>query len=126
MSRGCRDRAEQAPVPVGEGRPLGLAAQNGELVAQHDHLEILRSSRAHRQPSQRHKEPVQDANHDPQAWTITPGQRPRAPISGTHRCDRVVPVAVEVVFGDGRGGELFVGDLDAGRVVTLIEAGVDS
>ena len=60
------------------GRLLGLAAQNGELVAQHDDLEILRSPRAHRQPSQRHEEPVQDANHEPSAWAITPGQHVRA------------------------------------------------
>lgn len=40
-------------------------------------------------------------------------------------CDGVVPVAVEVVGGEGDPGELFVGDLDAGGVVALVEAGVD-
>jgi len=32
---------------------------------------------------------------------------------------------VEAVGGEGHGGELFVGDLDAGGVVALIETGVD-
>lgn len=37
---GC-DRAENSPVVVIDGWPLGLAAQHRELVAKHDDLEVL-------------------------------------------------------------------------------------
>jgi hypothetical protein len=36
-----RDRAEQAAVRFGQGRPLDLSSQHGELVAQNDDLKIL-------------------------------------------------------------------------------------
>src|ERR1035438_4666081 len=39
--------------------------------------------------------------------------------------DRVVPCTLELVACDRHGGELLVGDLDSGRVVPLVELGVD-
>ena len=40
--------------------------------------------------------------------------------------DVVVPFGVEVVAGEGDGGELFVGDDGAGRVVAVVGFGVDA
>ena len=39
--------------------------------------------------------------------------------------DRVVPFGVEAIAGEGHGGELGGGDLDAGRVVAVVSFGVD-
>ena len=64
-----RDRAEQAPVGVGELGSIDLAAQHSELVAQHDDLEVLRAAATHRQPCQQREEPVKDATHEAPGWS---------------------------------------------------------
>ena len=49
----CGDSAEQAPVLVGEHRSVVLSAQQCVLVAQHDDLEIFRTSSADGETCQR-------------------------------------------------------------------------
>lgn len=44
---------------------------------------------------------------------------------GRFRREGVVPLAVEVVSGEGQGLDLGLGDLDAERVVAVVELGVD-
>ncbi|MGF1617876.1 MAG: hypothetical protein ACFCU2_08745 [Acidimicrobiia bacterium] len=44
------DRAEQRPVVIIDGRPVDLAAENGELVAEHDDLEGIGAARPDREP----------------------------------------------------------------------------
>ena len=58
------DGAEQCPVIVGQLRLFGLASQDGELVAEHDDLEVLRTARARSEPRQRREEAVEDAKHE--------------------------------------------------------------
>ena len=109
--QGRRDRTQQGPVLIGERWPVGLSAQDCELVAEHDDLKVFRASRAHSQARQRHQQPVQNATHGPQdrqrricsarhdrvfgqpktprMQRIVPGQRTRphfrAPTGGTRR-----------------------------------------
>jgi hypothetical protein len=47
------DRAEKRSIIVDQLRPFGLAPQNGELVAEHDDLELLRVTGAGSQPRER-------------------------------------------------------------------------
>ena len=55
--QGRRDRTEQGPVLLREGWSAVLAVEDGELVAQHDDLEVLRGTREHSQACQRHQQP---------------------------------------------------------------------
>ena len=76
--QGRRDRTQQGPVLIGERWSVVLPAQDCELVAQHDDLEVLRASRAHSQARQRRQQPVQNATHRfPGCKRIMPGQRTR-------------------------------------------------
>ena len=76
--QGRCDGTQQGPVLVGERWAVVLPAQDCELVAEHDDLEILRASRAHSQARQRHEQSVQNATHrTPGCERIMPGQRAR-------------------------------------------------
>ena len=72
------DGTQQGPVLLRERWRVVLPAQDCELVAQHDDLEVLRASRAHSQARQRHEQSVQNATHrTPGCERIMPGQRAR-------------------------------------------------
>jgi len=93
--RGC-DRAEHAPVVIVEGRPVDLAAEYAELVAQHDEFEVLRAPRTHSQTRQRRQKPVQDAIHGASGSAgSAAGQPPRPsfrhPQAASSRSPRVPP-----------------------------------
>ena len=51
--------------------------------------------------------------------------RARAEILERLRVNRVVPGTLELVAGERHSGELLVGDLDSGRVMPLVEFGLD-
>jgi len=66
LGKCCGDRSEQGPIVLGECRSADLAAQHGVLVAQHDDLKVLPSSRTHSQTGEQGKESVQETRHDRQ------------------------------------------------------------
>jgi hypothetical protein len=105
--QGLSDRAEQSPIIICD-HGTGIApAEHGDLVAQHDDLEVLGAARTNSQTSHRREETVQDSKHEAsligtrRAWsthttefrarTGSPGWRPsrlvrrHAPIFGPHR-----------------------------------------
>jgi hypothetical protein len=59
---GC-DRAEQRLVAVVECRSVDLAAQDAELMAEHDDLEVLGATGTKGETSERSNEAVQNARH---------------------------------------------------------------
>ena len=82
------DRAEQGPVVVVERGSVDLAAEDGELVAQHDDLEVLGAARTDSETGERSDEAVEDARHDRSASAaFRPGQRPRPNIRPPHGGD---------------------------------------
>ena len=73
-----RDRLQQAPVGVGDHRSVDLPAQDCELVARHDDLEVLRAARTYSEAKQRNEETADNAVHeDSGSARIAAGQRPR-------------------------------------------------
>jgi hypothetical protein len=62
------DRAEQTPVLIVEFGPVDLSAQDHELVAKNDDLEVLRSPATDSQTGKGSEEPVEDAKHGAPAW----------------------------------------------------------
>ena len=68
------DGTEQAAVVIIESGAVGLAVQHRELVAQHDDLQVLGTTRADSQPCQRHKKPVENEIHPPRMQGFGPGQ----------------------------------------------------
>ncbi len=83
---GC-DRAKHCAIVVVDGRPVHLASQNLELVAQHDDLEVFRASGTNGQPSQSGHEAVKEARHDRPGWRHRPCSAPTRdfPSPTTHR-----------------------------------------
>jgi len=73
--RSC-DRPEQAPVIIVEFGPVDLSAQNHELVAKHDDLEVLGASRPDGESSKCSQKAVEDAKHDTPAWRHCPWSAP--------------------------------------------------
>jgi hypothetical protein len=57
------DRCRPRPVDIGDLLTVRGAVEHCELVAKHDDLEILRTTRPHSKPGERGEEPVQDATH---------------------------------------------------------------
>ena len=60
--RGC-DRTEQGPVVVVEFGSVDLAAQDGELMAEDDDLEVLGTAGTNGQTGERGDEVIEDARH---------------------------------------------------------------
>ncbi len=72
------DRGEERSVVVVEGWPVGLSAEDLDLMAQHDDLEVLGPSGADREAGQRRDEGVQNSVHEPSgSVNVSPGQHPR-------------------------------------------------
>ena len=72
------DRAEQCPVIVGEGWPVGLAAEYTVLVAQHDDLEVFAVSGTDGEAGQGGDEAVQNLVHGPSGSVdVASGQHPQ-------------------------------------------------
>ena len=57
------DRSEEGSIIVVECWSVDLAAQDGELVAEHDDLEVLGTAGTKRETGQRRDEVVEDARH---------------------------------------------------------------
>ena len=80
-ARATAPRSERSSSVVEVG-PLDLATKNGELMAEHDDLEVLGATRAHRESSQRGDETVKISIHKaPSSWSVLPGQRRTAGFS---------------------------------------------
>ncbi|MFN0027563.1 MAG: hypothetical protein ACKV2O_10355 [Acidimicrobiales bacterium] len=65
--RGC-DGAEQRPVGVVEYGSVNLAGLDGELVAKHDDLEVLGTTRADRETGDHGDESVENEGH---SWSAS-------------------------------------------------------
>jgi len=57
------DRAEQAPIIIGDHGPGTAAGEHGQLVAQHHDFEILGTTRTNGQTCPRRKKAVRDTRH---------------------------------------------------------------
>ncbi len=89
----CCDRAEQAAVVVVEVGPVDLSAQDGELVAKHDVLEVFGATGAHSESSKCCQKAVEDTKHrvsmvlpglvDTHARLSEPHRRPASRSVGT-------------------------------------------
>ncbi|MGB5755712.1 MAG: hypothetical protein WBM50_02255 [Acidimicrobiales bacterium] len=76
--------AEQRPVVIGECWPLLSAAEDGELVAQDDDLDVFGAPGPYGEAGQRRKEPVQDAIHTSQDRSASALVNAHVRVSGTH------------------------------------------
>ena len=83
--RGC-DPGEQGAVVVVECGSVDLAAQDGELMAEDDDLEVLGSAGTKSEKSQSDDEAVNDARHSYSASAAFALVNPHGRIFGPHTC----------------------------------------
>jgi hypothetical protein len=86
------DGAEQRPIIIGERRPLVLAAEYGELVAQDDDLDVFGAAGLDGEAGQRREEAVQDAMHTTQDRSLSALVNAHDRVSGT--LNATVPTGV--------------------------------
>ena len=61
--QGLSDRAEQAPIVIGDQGPGVASSEHGKLVAQDDDFEILGATRTNSQTCHRREETIRDTEH---------------------------------------------------------------
>ena len=70
------DPTEEGSVVVVDGGTVDLAAQDCELVSQHDDLQVLRAARAHCEADKADHEAIQGAVHQPKVGPRSRRSRP--------------------------------------------------
>lgn len=80
-----RDRAEHRSVFVVELGSAVLAFEDGELVAEHNDLEVLGVSRPHGEMCQHREEPLEEAIHENPGCGASCLVSAHGRITGTHR-----------------------------------------